>query len=174
MSFLDADQLRTRLDAMSKLEEKLSFRIARLTKLMEAHAIRTLGDAPVSLTGYRIIMSVELFRETSAADLAHVLLIDRAQISRSVSDLMERGFLLARPDPGSKRRKLLRLSQEGQSLLDRVRPAFAERQAAFVDALDELEADALSNALAKLTHHLANDLERTVAQGDAEDQLTRS
>lgn len=162
MPFLDAEQLRSRLDALSKLESKLSFRIARLTKLMEAHAIRTLGDIPVSLTGYRIIMSVELFGETSAADLANVLLIDRAQISRSVSDLLERGYLLTRPDPTSKRRKLLRLSCAGQDLIESIRPAFADRQASFVNVLERDEKDAFESAIAKLTQHLARDLERSV------------
>ncbi|MFY1709415.1 MarR family winged helix-turn-helix transcriptional regulator [Tritonibacter scottomollicae] len=161
MPFLDAEQLKKRLDAMSKLEEKLSFRIARLAKLMETHAVRTLGEAPLSLTGYRIMMSVELFEETSAADLGHVLLIDRAQISRSVRDLMEQGFLLTRPDPGSKRRKLLRLSEEGQALLETVKPAFARRQEGFISALEETEAVALNDAIATLTSHLAQALEDT-------------
>lgn len=166
MPFLDAEQLKKRLDAMSKLEGKLSFRIARLAKLMESHAIRTLGDAPLSLTSYRIIMSVELFEETSAADLGHVLLIDRAQISRSVSDLMERGFLVARPDPSSKRRKLLRLSPEGQALLDSVKPAFAQRQDNFLAVLGEAEAAGFAAAIEKLTHHLAQELEQVVPEDE--------
>lgn len=166
MPFLDAEQLKKRLDAMSKLEGKLSFRIARLAKLMESHAIRTLGDAPLSLTSYRIIMSVELFEETSAADLGHVLLIDRAQISRSVSDLMERGFLVARPDPSSKRRKLLRLSPEGQALLDSVKPAFAQRQDNFLAVLGEAEAASFAAAIEKLTHHLAQELEQVVPEDE--------
>lgn len=165
MPFLDAEQLKKRLDAMTKLEEKLSFRLARLAKLMESHAVRTLGDVPLSLTSYRIIMSVELFEETSAADLAHVLLIDRAQISRSVSDLMERGLLLARPDPHSKRRKLLRLSSEGQAMLDSVKPDFARRQAAFIDVLGEAEAERFAASLDKLTQHLAQELEETGSDG---------
>lgn len=164
MPFLDSEQLRKRLDAMSKLEEKLSFRLARLVKLMEADAVRTLGDAPLSLTSYRILMSVELFEETSAADLGHVLLFDRAQISRSVRDLMERGFLIARPDPTSKRRKLLRLSPNGQALLDSVKPAFARRQAGFMAVLGEAEAANLGAAIAKLTQHLAQDPGQTAAE----------
>ena len=104
-------------------------------------------------------MSVELFEETSAADLGHVLLIDRAQISRSVRDLMEQGFLLTRPDPSSKRRKLLRLSDEGQALLDIVKPAFARRQEDFIAALGETEAKVLNDAIATLTSYLAQELE---------------
>ena len=158
MVFLDADQVRARLEALSEMEERLSFRITRLSKLLDSHATRQLAGSRLNLTAYRIVMVLNIFKETSAADLARLMVIDRAQVSRSVSELIALGLLTERPDPTNKRRKLLRLTEEGQAELDLVAPHLIRRQKMFNTLLTDDEMAGLSSAIDKLSRYLAREL----------------
>ncbi|WP_112322068.1 MarR family winged helix-turn-helix transcriptional regulator [Oceanibium sediminis] len=168
MDFIDTKQTRDRLLALSQLEERLSFRISRLSKLVDNDASRYLAGSSLNLTSYRILMVLSIFRETSAADLARLMVIDRAQVSRSVAEMMKQGFLADRGDPTNKRRKLLQLTEKGQAALDRAQPHFAQRQKQFQDLLSAEEFSGLTSAIDKLSRLLAQLLEHPEALPSAE------
>ncbi|MDT0683564.1 winged helix DNA-binding protein [Roseicyclus sp. F158] len=171
--YLDADATRERLRALSELETRLSFRVSRLSKLLDNHATRELAGKPLNLTGYRILMVLKIFRETSAAELSRLMVIDRAQVSRSVAELTGAGFLVERSDPTNKRRKLLRLSDKGKRELGSVRSKFEARQSLFEELLTEREMEGLYAAIDKLSRHLAREMDHPEAlptTGDGKEQ----
>ncbi|MQQ09455.1 winged helix DNA-binding protein [Epibacterium sp. SM1979] len=158
MDVLDVNTTRTRLLALSQLEEHLSFRVSRLSKLMDNHSAKNIRHPQLNLTDYRILLVLDLFHETSAADLSRIMVIDRAQISRSVAALRTGAFLEERTDPKNKRRKLLRLSAKGTDALSGEQPFFSARQAEFEDLLSPDELAGLTAAIDKLSRHLAQEL----------------
>ncbi len=153
----------TRRAALAQLEEHLSFRLSRLNKLLDMHATRNLTQSDLNLTDYRILLVLSLFGETSAADLSRLMVIDRAQISRSVGALIRAGHLLERGDPRSRRRKLLSLSKMGQAALAREKPFFETRQKMFEDILSPQELEGLMAAIDKLSRHMAGALDHPEA-----------
>ena len=167
---LDTERMRRRLAALTELESHLSFRVARLSKLLDTHASRQLVDREVNLTGYRVLMVLGVLGETTSADLSRVMVIDPAQISRTVSDLLAAGLLHDRVDPASRRRKLLRLSEEGRAELDGVRHRFEARQRVMAELLSEEELDGLTAAIDKLSRHFARELEHPEAMPVSSDK----
>ncbi|EYD70927.1 MarR family winged helix-turn-helix transcriptional regulator [Limimaricola hongkongensis] len=155
----DPQRMADRLRALAELEQRLSFRISRLSKLLDTHAARQLAVHGTGLTSYRILMVLGIFHETTAADLSRLMVIDRAQISRSVSDLLGQGLLEQRPDGANRRRKLLRLTAAGEAALGTFEPGLLERQKVFEELLDEDELRGLNAAVDKITRHLAETLE---------------
>ena len=159
----DPEQIRQRLASLAELEKRLSFRISRLSKLLDSHASKQLAQHDLGLTLYRILMVLNIFGETTAADLSRLMVIDRAQISRGVSDLLARGYLDQNDDPTNRRRKLLKVTDEGRHLLSHVQPQLEERQKDFVDLLDDKELAALRGAIDKISRFLAIELEQPEA-----------
>lgn len=156
---VDFETTRARLAAMAQLEEHLSFRISRLNKLLDNHSAKNLSHPDLNLTDYRILLVLDIFHEVSAADLSRLMVIDRAQISRSVAALRKGNFLVEREDPRHKRRKLLSLTAKGCTALEGEKAFFAQRQALFHDILSPEELAGLTGAIDKLSRHLAQDLE---------------
>ncbi|MCZ4260355.1 DNA-binding MarR family transcriptional regulator [Limimaricola soesokkakensis] len=155
----DPQRMADRLRALAELERRLSFRISRLSKLLDTHAARQLAVHGTGLTSYRILMVLGIFGETTAADLSRLMVIDRAQISRSVSDLLAQGLLEQRSDGANRRRRLLRLSATGQEALGTFEPGLLERQKVFEELLDAEELRGLNSAVDKITRYLAETLE---------------
>lgn len=159
----DPEQMQQRLNALAELEKRLSFRISRLSKLLDNHASKHLAQYGLGLTWYRILMVLNIFGETTAADLSRLMVIDRAQISRAVSDLLRKGYLRQQEDPLNRRKKLLNLTDAGRVLLSEVQPQLEARQKVFVDLLEEDELAALRGAIDKISRALAIELEQPEA-----------
>ncbi len=162
--YVDADDARHRLAALAQLERHLSFRISRLSKLLDNQATRLLGESRLTLTGYRILLVLSIFRETTAADLSRLMVIDRAQISRAVAELVREGCIADRPDPTNRRKRLLRVAEKGEVELDMVRPRFLKRQSRLESLLTEGELGGLTTAIDRLSRQLARELNHPEAE----------
>lgn len=160
---LNANEISERLRALAELEKRLSFRLTRLSKLLDGHAARQLARVNLNLTWYRILMVVDLFREITAADVSKLTVIDRAQISRAAADLIRKGYLETKPAPDSKRKKLLKLTKKGVAVLEATRPLFMERQNTFTTLLSEEELRCLNSAIDKLSAYFARELDQPEA-----------
>lgn len=155
----DPDDARRRVAQLAALEARLSFRISRLSKLLDGHAAKTLAGSGLPLSWYRILTVLDIFGEISAADVSRVTAIDPGQISRSVAAMTGKGLLSDRPDPASQRRKLLSLAPAGKAALTAVAPLFRLRQEKLTAHLSEAERNALNSAIDKLTRLVSDDLE---------------
>ena len=132
---LTSAALEAQLNKVRSLESKLTFRIAVLAKLLDHEGQAMLEDTPLNLTAYRILHTVETFGAITVSDLSRVNVIDRAQVSRTAVELEKLGFVAFRPDPTSKRKKLVVPTEAGVEILSNIAPRFAARRRELQDCL---------------------------------------
>jgi DNA-binding MarR family transcriptional regulator len=149
--------LSRRLRALAELESHLSFRISRLSKLLDVQASNILSGSGYGLTSYRILLVLSIFKETTPADMSRLMVIDKAQISRATAELERNNLISARPDPANARRKLLRLTDAGIAAIDMLEARFGNRQERLVGTLDPGDLEGLTAAIDKLSAYLAED-----------------
>ena len=150
---LSTTDLMERIAKLEALNAHLTFRISRMSKLLELEGAQRLLDSDINLTAYRMILVIEVFEEISVSDLSKIMLIDRAQISRAATELIGTGLLEARADRIIKRKKLLALTAAGAELYDRLRIRFDEREAALVHEIGS-DVDALWAAMNRISDWL--------------------
>ncbi|MEM7022425.1 MAG: MarR family transcriptional regulator [Pseudomonadota bacterium] len=147
------------LDGIGKLEGRVSFRIAVLSRLLDRQMSRILADYGLTLPAYRILVTIDAFGEISAADLVRVVVVDKGVISRSSAELEHAGLLETRPDPRHARRKLMRLTETGKAKLAAVEPDVRAREQGLDGSIDPADRDAFDRSLAGLSRHVAEALE---------------
>ncbi len=86
----------------------------------------------------------------SQTDLARLAGLDKGQVSRVVSGLVERGLVLRAVDASDARGVRLSLTRAGRRLYDGLIAAATERNQALLDALPAAERAVLESALARL------------------------
>jgi len=145
------EKLSTALGALTELEGRLTFQISRLSKLLDTHAKGLLGKHGLNLPSYRLLMVTKLFEELTVSDLSSITAIDRAQVSRTVAELQQSGFIETRQDPFHKKRKLLRISTEGDQKLSTVMPELLARQRSLASQLTDEELTHLHSSIRKLS-----------------------
>ncbi|MEM8869578.1 MAG: MarR family transcriptional regulator [Pseudomonadota bacterium] len=157
MSVLNSESLERQLELVRELENRLTFRLSYVSKLIDHQAADFLRDTPISLAAYRILMVVKMFGEISLSDVSRFNAIDRAQVTRSAAALEKQGFVEFRTDPRSKRKKLLVLSGSGESLLAQVRPKFDARRRRLEEALGPGTLEDLLKGLEKVARFVGED-----------------
>ena len=88
--------------------------------------------------------------ECTATELADVLPIDPARISRTVKRLFDMGFLVRRRLPNDRRVVMLSLSEEGNERLGRILDNTATYLAALTEGVSEEEMRAFNSVAAKI------------------------
>lgn len=146
------------LDGIRRLETQLTFRSAIMQRLLDRQMSRLLERHDLTLAAYRVLVTIEAFGEIAAADLVRLVAVDKGLISRCCRDLATDGLITDRPDPKSARRKLLSLSEQGAERLASLKPDVEARNAALEARLEPEERAAFDRAIAKITHHVAEDL----------------
>jgi DNA-binding MarR family transcriptional regulator len=127
----------------------LSYRLHRVANaISRSAAARYRRDFDVSLGEWRTIALLGEKGSLTLNKLARMAGLDKAQMSRVVAKLAERG-LVAR-EPGSGRTIHLSLTRKGSSLYRGLIAAANERNRAFLVTLTEEEREVLESALDKL------------------------
>jgi len=108
----------------------------------------------ISLNEFRVFMSLGRFGEAAAHELAESTGINSMGVSRALSVLRRQGRVEEEVDPANRRRKLLRLTADGQKLFEQMLPS-SDRVAAYLfEALTPEDFGALSRILDALTERL--------------------
>lgn len=143
-------ELETQLEQVRELESRLTFRLSVLSKMLDQQGQELLRDTPLNLTSYRILLVVETFGAISISDISRFTALDRAQISRTAEALSGKGLVSFSADPGSKRKKIVGLTDEGATLIAKIKPRFAERDRVLAEGLGPEMYEALQQGLVKL------------------------
>jgi len=131
------------------ISELLSYRLSRTSSAMSrSAALRYRREFDVSLGEWRAIALIASDPTLTLNRLARRAGLDKAQMSRVVSRLTERG--LVNRTAGSGRTSQLALTEEGTRAYRGLITAANERDAAFLEILSPDEADTLLRALDKL------------------------
>ncbi|MEO1681507.1 MAG: MarR family transcriptional regulator [Pseudomonadota bacterium] len=150
-----AKSLEEQLAKVRGLEDRLTFRLSVLSRLLDQQAQDMLEGADINLTSYRILNVVNTFEVISISDISRFCGIDRAQISRSAMSLAKRGLVKFQGDPVSKRKKNVSLTEAGQTLLEDLHPRFLARNLELDDVLGPERRAALTDAINILTEHVS-------------------
>ncbi|GAB3504592.1 MarR family winged helix-turn-helix transcriptional regulator [Amycolatopsis cihanbeyliensis] len=136
----------------------LSYRLSRVANAMSrSAALRYRRDFDVSLAEWRTIALLGADAPLTLNKLARLAALDKAQMSRVVTKLSERGLVLR--EFGAGRTTQLTLTRRGHSVYNGLIVAANERNEAFQVCLTDQEREVLDTALEKLAT-LARALER--------------
>jgi DNA-binding MarR family transcriptional regulator len=143
--------LRKRVEASLVIHDLLSYRLGRAAHLVSrSAALRYRREFDVSLGEWRALALLAADAPLSLNDLARAAGLDKAQMSRVVSALIERGLVLRQHSERGGRMVELSLSRAGSRLYQGLIGAAAERDAALRSCLTSAERAALETALTKL------------------------
>lgn len=151
-------ELEAQLEGMKTLETHLTFQLARLAKLLEQHGALLLAPEEINLTGYRMMMIIDIFEQITVSDLSRVMLIDAGLISRTAKDMVEQGLIEYHPVPNNQRKKYLSLTQAGHAAFARFKAHFDTREEQLSALLPVDHTGAFWTALNALSGKLEDDL----------------
>jgi len=161
MNFSTQD-LESQMRKLSQINGHLTYRINKLSKLLESEAMLRLKGSGINLTTYRIMLVVSIFEEITVSDLARLMVIDRAQVSRLATDMTKQGLLTSKPDRSNKLKKLLMLTPEGHARFAVLREKFEDRQSLVTAHASEEELDVLWRLIERVSQSLTDRIERAV------------
>lgn len=138
-----------------RLEDFISFRIAGLAQLLNAHGRRAYAEKfGLSMVQWRILAVIGHLGETTLNDLAVEVSYDKSQISRAISALVDRGAVTRTVSPSDLRSNVISLSEEGWALYEAAMPLGRERQRELLSVLTPDQRRALYESVDILIRHL--------------------
>ena len=151
------------------LDEFLTFKLVALANALQTQVTRhyIAPTTAVGLTEWRLMGLLHQHGEMHAGALARLSLIDKAQISRCLQPLIDRGWILRRIDPEHARRHLLSLSGVGQAVFGQVLALARPYQAALWNALSVPERESLAAIMDKLAAAAGQLDEQAMREGAA-------
>jgi DNA-binding MarR family transcriptional regulator len=98
------------------------------SRVVTRHYHRALAPVGLSTSSYSILSRTSREGPLTVGALAARLAMDRTTLSREITPLVERGLLLAAPDEGDRRKRIVRLTDAGSALVKQARPLWATAQ----------------------------------------------
>lgn len=146
-------------DEAYNLERLTAYRYAILYKLMSRCSANFLSDRfNLSMAEWRILGQLAYNGSSTVAELAQRTLTDKAQISRSVQALADRGLVLREAHESDARRVVLTLSKRGVDHVKKVYPHRDGFNDELMAQLSQQERKSLNSAIDKLRRYLEHEL----------------
>lgn len=140
------------IKAEGDVRRLLMFRISRLATIGERSGqLRISREFGLNLGEWRTLGLIHALEPVTLAGLAAELYLDKAQISRSVSDLIRKGLVSHSASLQDRRQTLFVLAAAGRRLHGRVLTFTTERNAIITQFLSAREKAELSRLLDKVT-----------------------
>lgn len=114
-----------------------------------------LDDITLPTMELRAMRAVKTASQASPAEIASVLKRDRAQVTRLISELTEKGMLVSKPNPNDKRSRVLKLTVEGSEIFERVLAAEALVQEQLLEGIEAPDLEAFFRVSAQLSANAA-------------------
>ncbi|MEM6897926.1 MAG: MarR family transcriptional regulator [Pseudomonadota bacterium] len=153
------EHLRDQMLKLSRLNGHLTYRISKLSKLLDAEAAHRLKGTGINLTTYRIMLIISIFEEITVSDLARLMVIDRAQVSRLATEMTRQGYLTSKPDKSNKLKKLLMLTGAGHERFATLRERFKDRSELVTNQANDDELEILWTIIDRVTLDLTDRIE---------------
>lgn len=133
------------------LKDFLPYRLATLAKEISAAFAQTYESRfGITIPQWRVMSALGNFPDCSASHVAEYSNLDKVQVSRAVTGLVEMGFVERSLDSRDRRNSVLRLSEQGQAIYLQIVPVARDFEARFIETLTPEETAQLDNLLAKL------------------------
>jgi DNA-binding MarR family transcriptional regulator len=128
----------------------MSTLLAGLGRDATARVRRTLRPLGLGAQQFLVLKQLQALGETSQAELADALGIDRSNLAAIAAELSDRDLVARTRDEGDRRRYVLRLSQAGKRLLRRTDGAVAAAEDDLLAPLDPEQREQLYRLLRRL------------------------
>lgn len=132
--------MKTDLTDTRRLQDATAWRVLHLARRLRHSLAVSLEAWGADLSPEQYFILFQLAEEDGRVqrDLGDPVLDDRANITRLVSTLADRGLVTRRADPRDARAKRVALTEAGRALFESLRPrVVAERQRLFADLTPE-------------------------------------
>jgi DNA-binding MarR family transcriptional regulator len=106
------------------------------------------GELELTMTQIKLLHNLEdAEHELTLKEVAEVVHVSLPAVSRTVDDLVRRGFVLRHEDTEDRRMKRVSLTDTGRAVILRLNAARLQGLEQFVESLEDSERDALAEAL---------------------------
>ncbi len=143
-------------DALN-LRDFLPYRLATLAKEISTAFAKTYeARFGITIPQWRVMSALGNFPDCSASHVAKYANLDKVQVSRAVSGLVEMGYVVRSLDDRDRRNSVLRFSSKGQAVYQQIIPVARDFEARFTETLTDAETAQLDTLLAKLMKQAKN------------------
>lgn len=145
-------------DALAELDLEgfLPYRLSNLAeRISQALSSIYAEQFDLTIAQWRIVAWLQQERTLTAKRICQLTAMDKARVSRAVSQLLERELIERHRDPTDQRTLWLSLAPAGLNLLDELIPRALDWEAQLVETLSAAEYRDLFRLLAKVDHGLA-------------------
>jgi len=129
------------------LHRLLDFNILQLANRISTDFARLYSTFGIGIPEWRVLAVLGEQGPVTANQICHVTYMDRAIVSRAVSELVDKGYVTRQGDATDRRRIILHLTQSGAVLCSRIVPAARARQEKLLSVLSANEIDRLFDSL---------------------------
>ena len=105
----------------------------------DGHVLSNLSD--LTLTEWRILYILRSMSTATMSQIVQESRLDKAQISRSIKALVEKGYIASAQDEHDQRRQLLKATPAGRAIKDKILPIMMRRQEAMTEGLSDEDID---------------------------------
>src|SRR6185295_12455487 len=133
----------------------IPYRILLLGKMIDRVTAQHVRDtAQLTLAEWRVLTHVEMIGKCSAAEVASVAYSDRAEVSRAIGSLEERGLVQREANPRNRKSSLVSLTTEGKAVHTAIRGERGKFYEQWLADLSEAERAAFNDGLDEFTRRL--------------------
>lgn len=130
------------------LEEFIPYRLAVLAKSVSTAFSKTYAERfGISIPQWRVMAAIGREPNCTASSIVEHAAMDKVQVSRAVSALMEMGHLKSKLDSKDRRNAVLSFTAKGQKIYNQIVPTGRQFESKLMSVMNEDE-------LAKLDHFL--------------------
>jgi len=152
------------IDTDTPINQYLSFKISVLYRLMVRRSARFLNSKyDLSVAEWWTLGQLAVKSPGTVSGIVDLTQNDKAQVSRAVTMLIQKGLVRKQNNPEDKRSSLLFLTEKGQGLYNEVLPMRKKTQNLILEQLTEEEREITERAIVKLTDYLLDHPELIVA-----------
>lgn len=119
------------------MQDLIQARISRIDEVINQLARYSIGTRGLRPTDLRILNILYDTDAVSINELARRAHVDKAWISRSVVQLLEKKLISKQRDPRDSRAQLVRLTPKSRRLMDQVRPQVQANERLLLQGIDE-------------------------------------
>jgi len=136
------------------VEDAIIFKVARFAALTERLGNRwSEKKYDLSLNEWRMLALVQAHQPARAGDMAHLMLMDKSQLSRLIRSLTAKQHLQSKSDKEDARAITLSLTGKGQMLFEQIMREVMQRHEGVLSALSVEEVAQFSGLLDRLLAH---------------------
>lgn len=136
------------------VEDAIIFKVFRFAALTERLGNRwSERKYDLSLNEWRMLALVQAHQPARAGDMAHLMLMDKSQLSRLIRSLTAKGHVHSKPDKDDARAITLGLTSKGQMLFEQIMREVMQRHEGVLSVLSVDEVAQFSALLDRLLAH---------------------